>query len=94
MTKHTVACKNMMGSHEQREDKEEDNALGSDARTVRKPTEETPDVQSVRDVTEAVTEERWVEKLPLNTRDKTPRCLSTERHELTGVSERSTEKVL
>ena len=34
------------------------NELGSDVRTVRKLTEETPDAQSIRDVTEAVTEER------------------------------------
>ena len=96
MTKCTVACKNMTNSHEQKEieEEEEDNTSGSDVRTVRKPTEETPDAQSIRDVTEAVMEERRVEKLPLNTRDQTPRHLSTERCELTGVSDRSTEKVL
>ena len=60
MTKHTVAHKNTMDSCEQREaeEEEEDNASGSDVRIVRKLTEETPDVQSVRDITEAVTEER------------------------------------
>ena len=86
----------MTNSHEQKEieEEEEDNTSGSDVRTVRKPTEETPDAQSIRDVTEAVMEERRVEKLPLNTRDQTPRHLSTERCELTGVSDRSTEKVL
>ena len=96
MTKCTVACKNMTNSHEQKEieEEEEDNTSGSDVRTVRKPTEETPDAQSIRDVTEAVMEERRVEKLPLNTRDQTPRHLSTERCELTGVSDRSTESDL
>ena len=59
----------MAASCEQREDEEEDNAMGSDARTVRKPTEEIPDAQSIRDITEAVMEEIWVEKLPLNNRD-------------------------
>ena len=62
-------------------------------RTVRKPTEETPDAQSVRKVTETVKEERQVEKLPVNTRDQILRHLSTERHELTGMSGKSTEKV-
>ena len=34
-----------------------------------------------------------MEKLPQNTRDQTQRCLSTERCELTDMSDRSTEKV-
>ena len=95
MTKHTVAHKDTTDSCEQIEvqEEEENNALGSDVRTVRKPTEETPDTHSIRDVTETVMEERQVGKLPLNTRDQTPRCLSTERHKLTGISGRSTEKV-
>ena len=84
-----------MDSHEQKEteEEEEDNTLRSNVRTVRKLTEETPDAQSIRDITEAVTEERQVEKIPLNTRDQIPRCLSIERHELTGMSGISTEKV-
>ena len=49
-----------MDSCEQKdiEGEEEDIASGSDVRTVRKPTEETPDVHSVRDITEAVMEDR------------------------------------
>ena len=94
MTKHTVTHKNTTDSHEQREEQEEEgNTLESNVRKVRKPTEETPDAQGVRDVTEAVMEERRVEKRPLNTRDQTPRCLSMERHELTGTSGKSTKKV-
>ena len=60
MTKCAVAHKNMTDSHEQREEEEEEEniASGSDARTVRKLTGETPDAQSIRDITEAVTEER------------------------------------
>ena len=73
---------------------QDNNTSGSDARTVRKITEDTPDTHSVMDVTEDVMEDRRVEKLPLNTRDQTPRCLSTERHELTEMLDRSTEKVL
>ena len=49
-----------MDSCEQKdiEGEEEDIASGSDVRTVRKPIEETPDVHSVRDITEAVMEDR------------------------------------
>ena len=48
-----------MDSHEQKDiEGEEDNTLGSNARTVRKPTEEIPDTHSVRDVTEVVMEDR------------------------------------
>ena len=49
MTKHTVACKNMTDSCEQREAQEEEgNMSESNVRTVRKSTEETPDAQGVR----------------------------------------------
>ena len=62
-------------------------------RTVRKLTGEATDAQSVRDVTETVMEERRVEEIPLKTREQVPRCLSMERHEVTGVSSRSMGKV-
>ena len=81
MTKHAVTCKNTIDSHEQREaeeeEEEEEIALGSDVRTVRKLTGETPDMQNVRDITEAVMEERRVEEIPPNTREQIPRRLST-----------------
>ena len=62
MTKCTVAHKNIIDNHKQREAEEEGKeiAAGSNARTVRKLTEETPDVRSIRDITEAVMEERGV----------------------------------
>ena len=41
--------------------------LGSDVRTVRQLTGETPDAQSIQNVTGTVTEERQVEETPLNT---------------------------
>ena len=56
MTKHVATCKNMVDGHEQEEVEEETTALGSDVRTVRKLTGETPDAQSVREVTGAVME--------------------------------------
>ena len=85
----------MTDSCEQREAENEEEAitLGSDTRTVRKLTGETPDVQSVRDVTEAVTEERWMEEIPLETREQVLRCPSMERCELTGMSGKCTERV-
>ena len=67
--------------------------MGSDVRTVRKLTGETPDMQNVRDITEAVMEERRVEEIPPNTREQIPRHLSTERCELTGMSGKCTEGV-
>ena len=57
MTKHAATHKNMTDSHEQGEVKEEATASTSNVRTVRKLTGETPDIQSVRDVTEAIMEE-------------------------------------
>ena len=62
-------------------------------RIVRKLTGETPDVQSVRDVTKAVTEERRVEEIPPSTREQVPRHLSMERCEVTGESSKCTGKV-
>ena len=84
MTKHAATCKNMADGHEQEDVEEEATALGSNARTVRKFIGETPDMQSVREVTEAVMEERRVEEIPLSTQEQVPQCLSTERHEMTG----------
>ena len=83
----------MMDSCELQEAEEEAAALGSDARTVRKLTGETPDTQSIRDITEAVMEERRVEEIPPNTRKQVLRHLSTERCELTGMSGKCTERV-
>ena len=53
MQKHDYGC-------EQEEVEEEVTALGSNVRTVRKLIGETPDMQGVRDITGAVTEERRV----------------------------------
>ena len=82
-----------MDSHEQKEAEEEATTLGSDVRTVRKLTGEKPDTQSIRDVAEAVMEERRVEEIPLNTREQLSRCLSTERCEVTRESSKHTGKV-
>ena len=79
MTKHAVTCKNTTDSHEQEEVEEEATASRSNVRTVRKLTGETPDMQGVRDVTGAVMEERWVEEIPLSTREQVLRHLSMER---------------
>ena len=72
MTKHAATCKNTADGHEQEDVEEEATALGNDARTVRKFTGETPDMQSVREVTGAVMEERRVEEIPLSTWEKVP----------------------
>ena len=69
MTKHVATHKNMTDSCEQGEAEEEATISGSDVRIVRKLTGETPDAQSIRDVTEAVMEERRVEEIPPNTRE-------------------------
>ena len=50
-------------------------------------------MQNVWDVTETVMEERVVEEIPPNTQEQVPRCLSTERHEMTGESNNCTVKV-
>ena len=42
---------------------EETTALGSNVRTVRKLTGETPDAQSIWDITGTVTEERRMEEI-------------------------------
>ena len=76
----------MTDSCEQQEDEEEAITSGNDMRTVRKLIGETPDMQSIRDITEAVMEERRVEEIPPNTREQIPRCPSTERCKLTGIS--------
>ena len=47
MTKHVATCKNTADGHEQEDVEEETTALGSNVRTVRKLTGETPDAQSV-----------------------------------------------
>ena len=53
----------MTDSHEQREIEEGGNAWGGNVGKVRKLTEETPDVHSIKDITEAAPEDRQVEKL-------------------------------
>ena len=93
MTKHAVTCKNTTDSCEVQEAEEEAITSGSNVRIVRKLTGETTDVQSVRDVTEAVTEERRVEEIPPNARDQIPRHPSMERCELTGTSGKYIERV-
>ena len=93
MTKHAATCKNMADGCEQEDVEEETIALGSNARTVRKLTGETPDMQSVREVTGAVIEERRVEEIPLSTWEQVLQCLSTERHKVTGESSKHTGKV-
>ena len=64
MTKHVATHKNTADGCEQEDVEEETTALGSDVRTVRKLTGETPDAQSIQDVTG---EERRVEEIPLST---------------------------
>ena len=83
----------MADGHEQEDGEEENTTWGSDVRTIRELTGETPDTQSVLDVTETVTEERRVEEIPLSTQEQVPQCLSTERCEVTGESSRCTGKV-
>ena len=83
----------MMDRHEQEEAEEEATTSGSNVRTVRKLTGETPDAQGIRDITGAVMEERRVEEIPPSTREQVPRCLSIERHEVTGESSKHTGKV-
>ena len=69
---------------------EETTASGSDARTVRKLTGETPGAQSIWDVTGTVMEERRVEETPPSIWEQVP---STERCQVTGESSKCTEKV-
>ena len=50
-------------------------------------------MQNVQDVTETVTEKRTMEEIPPSTWEQVPRCLSTERHEVTGESSSCTGRV-
>ena len=50
-------------------------------------------MQNVWDITETVTEKRMMEEISLSTREQVPRCLSTERHEVTGESSSCTGRV-
>ena len=93
MTKHAATHKNMADGCEQENVEEEATALGSNARTVRKPTGETPGAQSIQNVTGTVTEERRVEETPLSTQEQVLQCLSTERCEVTEGSNNHTGKV-
>ena len=93
MTKHAATHKTMADDHEQENVEEETTVSGSDARTVRKLTGETPGTQSVWDITGTVTEERRVEETPLSTWEQVPQCLSTDRCEVTGESSNCTGKV-
>ena len=72
MTKHAATRKNTADGHEQEDGEEETTTSGSNARTVRKPTGETPDAQSVWDITGTVMEERRVEEIPLSTWEQVP----------------------
>ena len=93
MTKRVATYKNMADSHEQEDVEEETTASGSNVRTVRKLTGETPDTQSIWDITGTVMEERRVEEIPLSTWEQVPQCLSTERCEVSGESSKCTGKV-
>ena len=93
MNKHVATCKNTADGCEQKDVEEETTASGSDVRTVRKRTGETPDAQSIWDVTGTVMEERRVEEIPPSTQEQVPQCLSTERREVTGESSKCTGKV-
>ena len=81
----------MTGNHGQGAE-EESSASEGKTETVGKPTGKTPDTQNVQDITETVMEERAVEEIPPNTREQVPRCLSTERCEMTGESSNCTGK--
>ena len=60
---------------------------------VGKPTGKTPDTQNVWDITETVMEKRTMEEIPPSTQEQVPRCLSLERHEVTGESSSHTGRV-
>ena len=92
MTNHIPVRKNMTGNCGQHVE-EESSASEGKTETVGKPTGKAPDTQNVWDVTETVMEERAVEDIPLNTQEQAPRCLSTERCEVTGESSNHTGKV-
>ena len=92
MTKRIPVCKNTTGNHGQ-DAEEESPASEGETETVGKPTGKAPDTQNIWDVTETVTEERVVEEIPPNTWAQIPRCLSTERCEMTGEPSNHTGKV-
>ena len=95
MPKRIIIRKNTTESRERvdGEESQADNASMDDASTVRRLTGEIDDMQSVVNVTETVTEERQVEEIPLETREKTPVRPSKERRELTETSERDMEHI-
>ena len=72
---------------------EESSASEGETETVGKPTGKAPDTQNVQDVTENIMEERVMEEIPPNTWEQVPRCLSTERCEVTGESSNHIGKV-
>ena len=92
MTKHIPVRKNMTGNCGQ-DAEEESPASEGKTETVGKPTGKAADTQNVWDITETVTEERVVEEIAPNTWEQVPRCLSTERCEMTGESSNCTGKV-
>ena len=101
MTKRIPVCKNTTGNREQ--DAEEESSASEGKRetvgrptgkeAVGKPTGKTPDMQNVWDVTETVTEKRTMEEISPSTQEQIPRCLSTERCEVTGESSSHTGRV-
>ena len=101
MTKRIPVCKNTTGNREQ--DAEEESSASEGKReavgkstgkeAVGKPTGKIPDTQNVWDVTETVTEKRTMEEIPLSTWEQVPRCLSTERREVTVESSSHTGRV-
>ena len=50
-------------------------------------------MQNVQDVTETVMEKRTMEEIPPSAWEQVPRCLSPERHEVTGESSSRTGRV-
>ena len=83
MTKHIPVCKNTTGNREQDAD-DESSASEGETETVGKPTGKAPDTQNVQDITETVMEEGTMEKIPPNTWEQVPQCLSPERCEVMG----------
>ena len=101
MTKHIPVHKNTTGNHEQ-DAEEESSASEGEMETVGKstgkeavgkPTGKTADTQNVWDVTEPVMEKRTMEEILPNTQEQVLRCLSPERHEMTGESSNLTGRV-
>ena len=101
MMKHIPVRKNTTRNYEQ--DAEEESSASEGKRetvgkstgkeAVGKPTGKTPDMQNVWDITKTVTEKRVMEEIPPSTQEQVPRCLSTERREVTGESSSHTERV-